>query len=286
MDHIQGTPLNALSFRREVRWASDLTHRSPDLTRVYDQLADIYIQLRGLEFPEIGSLGMPTSDSPVIAIRHRPLPVEVALQEVERLNPTTFFPKDKTFTTDREYIKALVGLSHNRLTRAQDPDLDTVEVASEVVLAHDEFYKHMLTAWLRRTRTKMEYFCESIARRSRQHWPQSPLEEEWRDRREPHCALVLALLYPDAIYQIYWKFLVYDFYSPPYSYEIAQERFAAFLERPGISDFLSRRVADQKRHDEKYELYVREHGKPQDCRCFGCDQQRRSFEILQELPRL
>lgn len=356
MDFIQGTSLNALSFRRDARWvSSSLTHQSPDLSRVYDQLADIYIQLRGLEFSEIGSLGMPTPDSPAITIRHRPLPIEVALQEVEGLDPMTFFPKGKTLTTDREYIKALVDLGHNRLARTQDPDLESLEVASEVVLAHDEYYKHMLTFWLRRTRTKskpfvlmhgdltlhgnnllwdeklnlvavldwewcytvpvscfippawlngfssnpvrelcssnllyshqVKSFCESIARRSEQ-WPQSPLGKEWKNLRGSYCALVLALLYPETIYDIYWDFLINEFYSPPHCFEIAQERLATFLKRSDIGEFLNRRVADQKRYNQKYELYIREHGKPQDCRCLGCEQQRQSFETLQQLPRL
>ena len=353
MDYVQGTPLNALLFRREERWAYSSTHRSPDLTRVHDQLADIYIQLRGLEFPEIGALGMPSSDSLGISIRHRPLPIELVLQEAEKLNPAAFFPEKKIFRTAQEYILALVRLSRNRLQKTNDPDFDSLEVAGEVVFAHEEFYKHMLTLWLRRTKSEpfvlmhgdlalhgnnllwddklnlvavldwewcytvpVSFFippawlngfctspvrqlcsssllylqevrslCESVATRSRSR--ESPLETEWRNLPlEPHCALVLALLYPETIDDIYWDYLIYAFYSPPYCVTIAQRKLSEFLKIGNINNFLIRRVADQKRYDKKYEQYIHEHGEPQGCRCLGCERQRQSFEILQELPRL
>ncbi|EEU47542.1 uncharacterized protein NECHADRAFT_78074 [Fusarium vanettenii 77-13-4] len=320
MDHVQGTPLNALLFRREERWAGSPTHPSPDLARVHEQLADIYIQLRGLEFPEIGALGMPTSDSSGITIRHRPLPIEVALQEVEKLKPTEFFPEKKTFKTAREYIQALVKLGHNRLVRAEDPDMGSLEVASRVALAHNEFYKHMLTRWQWRTKSKpfvlmhgdltlhgnnllwddklnlvavldwewchavpvsffippawlggfysnpirelccssvgyfleVKAFCMSIVARSKQ----SPLETEWQQLpQEPHCTLVLALLHPEAVDDVYWDSFIYRFYSPD-GEKVAEERLMAFLKRPDVNDFLNRRVASQKRHDEKYQVYA------------------------------
>ncbi|KAM5346690.1 hypothetical protein ACJ41O_009695 [Fusarium nematophilum] len=158
MDHVEGTSLSALLFCRDPRWAfnpsPDSRYRSPDLTRVHDQIADVYIQLRDLEFPEIGALGMPTSDSPTIAVRHRPLPMEVALQEVENLDPTAFFPKGKTFQNGREYLEALINLNRNRLVKSRDPDMDSLEVAQHVVFAHDQFYQHMRTTWPRKKKSK------------------------------------------------------------------------------------------------------------------------------------
>ncbi|KAJ4326552.1 hypothetical protein N0V84_003077 [Fusarium piperis] len=322
---------------------------SPDLARVHEQLADIYIQLRGLEFPEIGALGMPTAESG-IAIRHRPLPIEVVLQEAENLGPTAFFPEKKTFKTAREYIKALVQLGHNRLVKAQDPDLGSFEVASRVALAHSEFYRHMQTVWqwgkksepfvlmhgdltlhgnnllwddklnlvavldwewcyavpvsffvppawligfhpnpIRELcRSSISFLCETKAlHASIEASPQqSALKKEWQDLPwEPHCALVLALLYPEAVDDVYWESFIYRFYSPD-GEEVAEERLATFLEEPGVKGFLNRRVDEQKRYDEKYERYVREHGEPRACRCLGCERERQSFEILQELPRL
>ncbi|KAJ4308534.1 hypothetical protein N0V84_012037 [Fusarium piperis] len=152
MDHVQGTSLNAMLFRKIDRWGYTTgARRSKDLKRVHDQLADLYIQLRSLEFSEIGALGMPTSESPAIAIRHRPMPMELVLQETEKLNPSVVFP-EKIFTKPEEYIHALVKLSRNRLKRTRDPDFGTEESGYEVVFAHEEFYKYMLTSFLRKTR--------------------------------------------------------------------------------------------------------------------------------------
>ncbi|KAM0421496.1 hypothetical protein ACHAPT_010669 [Fusarium lateritium] len=145
MDHVQGRTLTSLLFGRDERWLSP-SGPSPDRLRVEEQLADLFVQLRGLEFPVIGALGMPTSDSSNIAIRHRPLPIEAALQEAEKLNPTVFFPK-KTFKTGKEYIRALVKLGGNRLVRTRDPDFDDLDVASRVTFSYHEFDKYMLSIW-------------------------------------------------------------------------------------------------------------------------------------------
>ncbi|RSL60556.1 hypothetical protein CEP53_005384 [Fusarium sp. AF-6] len=124
--------------------------RMPALTRVHDQLADLFIQLRSLEFSEIGALGMPTPESPGITIRHRPLPVEVALQEIEHLNPTVFFPEKTTFKTGHDYINALMKLGRNRLFKTKNLGVDSREAASEVVYAYHEFYADQGPRWVRK----------------------------------------------------------------------------------------------------------------------------------------
>jgi hypothetical protein len=101
---------------------------------------------------------MPTPDSPDITIRHRPMPIELVLQEKENLNPSIIFPENKTFTESREYIHALVKLSRNQLIRTQDPDFGSEDSGYEVIFAHEEFYKHMLTTFFARTRRKAIYF--------------------------------------------------------------------------------------------------------------------------------
>lgn len=147
MDYIQGVPLSALHFRMSEKWLPTSNGRSPSLSRVYDQLADVFIQLRGLEFPEIGALGLPTPESPGIAIRHRPLSVEVALQEVEHLDPTVFFPENTMFKTTRDYITALVKLGFNRVRKTRNLGMDSWEGVSEVVFAYEEFYTRVRNHW-------------------------------------------------------------------------------------------------------------------------------------------
>ncbi|RSM04105.1 hypothetical protein CEP52_007077 [Fusarium oligoseptatum] len=365
MDHVQGTSLNAMLFRRIGRWDYTVgARRSKDLKRVHDQLADLYIQLRSLEFPEIGALGMPTPESPNIAVRHRPMPIELVLQEVENLNPSAIFPENKTFTEPGEYIHALVKLSRNRLVQTQDPDFGSEDSGCEVVFAHEEFYKHVLTSFLAGTRRKgpfvlmhgdmalqgnnllwddelnlvavldwefcytvptscfippawingfspdpiraigqmgIFYDCEmlslkrSIAERTQQRWPESPLSREWQRRvgesSDPHVSVVLALLYPEVIDSVFWEFFMHKFYSPHYlpptpTREIADEKLAAFRTREDIKKFVAKRVADEKDYAERYEEYVRENGEPHGCRCVSCEEQRSNFENLQQLPML
>ncbi|RSL44305.1 hypothetical protein CEP53_011302 [Fusarium sp. AF-6] len=71
-------------------------------------------------------------------------------------NPCTteFLVKKKTFKAAGEYIQALVKLGHDRLVMAEDPDMWSLEVARRVSLAHNEFYKHVLTRWQWRTKSK------------------------------------------------------------------------------------------------------------------------------------
>lgn len=66
------------------------------------------------------------------------------------------------------------------------------------------------------------------------YFPQSRLAEEWRNLpRELHRSilLVMLLLYPETIPDIFWEFVVYQILYPP-QIEVANER----LERPEEKD--------------------------------------------------
>ncbi|RTE70811.1 hypothetical protein BHE90_014789 [Fusarium euwallaceae] len=326
------------------------------LTRVHDQLADVFIQLRGLEFPEIGALGMPTPESPDIALRHRPLPVEVALQDIENLNPTAFFPEKSTFKTAHEYIRALLRLGHNRLSKTRNLGMNSREAASEVIFAYNEFFKHAGKRWIRGLTKPNEgpfvlmhcdmalhgsnllwdeelnliaaidwewchtvpvscfvppawlngffpnpirqmcFFgafhlceikglCQSISDISQACFPQSPLAQEWDHLPlEPFQSVVLALLYPETIDDIFWKFIIYKIFTSPQS-EVVNWKLERFLEEPDIKRFIDC-MADQAKYDEAFRAYVQEYREPLDYRCWNCQREEQNFNILQELPRL
>ncbi|KAJ4320117.1 hypothetical protein N0V84_006004 [Fusarium piperis] len=366
MDYIQGVPLSALLFKMTEKWGHTREGgRLPALTRVHDQLADVFIQLRSLEFSEIGALGMPTPaspespESPDITIRHRPLPVEVALQEVEHLNPSAIFPEKTTFKTGHEYIQALIKLGRNRLFKTKNLGVDSREAASEVIYAFHEFYVTQSRRWVRtlcppdtdkgpfvlmhgdmtihgsnllwdeklnlvavidwewchtvpvscfippawltgffpspiRQMCHFEIFhgaqimglCESIADRSKALLPQSPLAEEWnRPHREPFLMVVLLMLYPETVDDIFWDFMMYKLFYPPQSKWVG-ERMEKLLEGADVQGFLDRKMADQEEYDKAYKAYVEEHGESLHCRCWNCQREEQNFNILQELPRL
>lgn len=344
MDYIQGVPLSALRFRRSEKWLHTSEGRSPALARVYDQLADVFIQLRGLEFPEIGALGMPTPESPGIAVRHRPLPVEVVLQEVEHLNPSAFFPEKSTFKTPHDYIRALAKLGHNRLFKTRNLSADSRETASEVVFAHDEFYSNVMNRWIKKiSRTnkgpfvlmhgdmalhgsnllwdeklnlvavidwewchtvpascfipptwlkgffpnpirqmcifgifysiEIKSFCDPIAKRSQQCFPQSRLAEEWKKLpHEPYLSVLLGLLYPETISEIFWDFMMHQIYTRPQN-EVADRRLKKFLEREDINSFLDSKMASQEKYDKDLEADIDEYGDSVDCGCWNCRQE-------------
>lgn len=149
-EYVEGTTLLALGFRDGSRWQDRDGHRISAVARIYDQLADVYIQLRGLEFTEIGALGMPTEPDQDIAIRHRPLPIEVLLQTVEGLDPTSLFPEKQTFKTSCEYVGALIGLAMNLLRKTRNADFGPGEEdARKDLFAYYQFCKYVSGHWTR-----------------------------------------------------------------------------------------------------------------------------------------
>lgn len=359
MDYVQGVPLSALLFRMSEKWLPTSNGRSPALAHVYNQLADVFIQLRGLEFPEIGALGLPTPESPGITIRHRPLPVEVALQEVEHLDPTVLFPEKTTFKTTRDYITALVKLGFNRVRKARNLGVDSWEGVSEVVYAYNEFYTRVRRHWAHdfdKNKTnegpfvlmhgdmalhgsnllwdekmnliavidwewchtvpvscfipptwlkgffpnpiqqmcifglfytaEINIFCDTIAERSQAYFPESRLAEEWRNLpREPYRSVLLGLLYPETINEIFWESMMYQIFNPPQS-EVVDRKLKKFLESPNTKPFIDRKMADQEKYNEAIKADVDEHGDSVHCGCWNCQQEEQNFDILQELPRL
>ncbi|KAM5353010.1 hypothetical protein ACJZ2D_017124 [Fusarium nematophilum] len=112
--------LPALDASPTISWCSATTQPSRARKVIYEQLASLYAQLRRLEFPEIGALGLPRQDESAIYVRHRPLSIEVLLQQGEGLEPTIMFREKTTFKTSRDYINALLWLGDNLLSKGKN----------------------------------------------------------------------------------------------------------------------------------------------------------------------
>ncbi|KAJ9130438.1 Aminoglycoside 3'-phosphotransferase/choline kinase domain protein [Pleurostoma richardsiae] len=365
-EYVEGTTLQALGFRDGMRWQDrDGLHRSSVLTRVYDQLADVCIQLRGLEFTEIGALGMPTGPDQDIAIRHRPLPIEVLLQHVEGLEPTSFFQEKKTFKTSCDYVAALVKLAMNLLRKTRDPDFGPGEEDTRKDLfAYYTFCKYVSDHWTRKDgnlgpfvlshgdmnlhgdnliwdenlnlravidwewsytvpiqcyippawlngihrepichlsgsgmtayRIELISFCKSIAERSALRWPGSSLHREWRKiANDSRHLVVLALLYPDTIIDVYWNFLEFklcpiDYKSPNdivRYWKEQRERVDKFFHAEGARRLLQKKLSEQEAFDGQYHKFLEESGgEHRFCQCERCREEQEMFENLQELP--
>lgn len=121
---------------------------------LFQQLAEVYVQLRQLEFPQIGSLGLPcravsalTCDPDEIVVRHRPLSMEVAIQELDGIMPGDVIPPGMTMGTAAEFVDALLRLVDNKLHREPDQGMDEFEPAS-ILYAADGFKRYIRDEWV------------------------------------------------------------------------------------------------------------------------------------------
>lgn len=144
MDFIEGKNLIELGFKSQHDvWISGTWEPTKARKAMYAALANFYTQIRRLEFPEIGALGLPTSEDDAIRVRHRPLCIEMLFQEIEGLEPTRVFPKDKTFTTAREFVDALLSLSDNLFEKTKNSGID-VQGGGRTLYARDGFKRFVL----------------------------------------------------------------------------------------------------------------------------------------------
>ena len=92
--------------------------------RVYEQLVDVYLQLRPQDFSKIGALGLPNDSRSTIQVCHRPISVEIILQTDEELNPTKRFKEGVCFARTSEFADALLWLAENELAKGKNPGVD------------------------------------------------------------------------------------------------------------------------------------------------------------------
>lgn len=174
MDYVEGKSLSQLGFPDGPEWKG-WPNKPKNLVR--KQLADVYIQLRSLEFSSIGALGLPvktssptatepggplndkeaddhsksanplSTDVSGITVRHRPMPVELLMQEVEGRDPARIIPRGKTFKTSNEYSNALLSLADNNLDKATDMWLDTRD-SRDVIYGSYDFKRFVTEEWL------------------------------------------------------------------------------------------------------------------------------------------
>ncbi|KAJ4152248.1 hypothetical protein NW754_004043 [Fusarium falciforme] len=132
MDYIEGHTLKDLGFKKGKKWRT-YTGPTEATAKLHEQLADVYVQLRQLESPEIGALGLPVidgkpsydCDADNIRIRHRPISIEMMMQELEGMDPGTRIKPQMTFSTARSFVDALFWLAENEFDKSPDPGFDT-----------------------------------------------------------------------------------------------------------------------------------------------------------------
>jgi hypothetical protein len=157
MDYVDGRSLKDLGFRSGGEtWGSLIFAgpQTPAAKHLHRQLADVYVQLRQLEFPRIGALGFPSREMPALTcnpkdihVRNRPLSIDIALQELDGLQPGSIFPPKTTLSTASEFVDGLLRLAHNKLEKEADQGMDEDEPASILYAAH-HFRRFVQDKWL------------------------------------------------------------------------------------------------------------------------------------------
>ncbi|AEO64615.1 uncharacterized protein THITE_2142497 [Thermothielavioides terrestris NRRL 8126] len=161
MDFVAGQDLNRLGFGRDEVWGDLLAPgqpQTPATRRVHEQIADVYVQLRRLEFPRIGALGVRSRRVPLtscspdeIVVCNRPLSVAMAGQERSGYGPLLAFPPRTTFSTASAFVKALLWLADNYLDKAPHLGMDVKEPKAILYAAH-HFKWYVRQEWLDHSR--------------------------------------------------------------------------------------------------------------------------------------
>ncbi|KJK82709.1 hypothetical protein H634G_01846 [Metarhizium anisopliae BRIP 53293] len=125
MDYIKGKNLRELGFPKDLDvWYSGTTQPTKAREKMYQNLAQLYIQLRQLEFPEIGALGLPK----------------------RTMTRASGFPEHKAFKTSKEYVDALLWLGDNLLDKGTNSMLD-IRGERGLYASHD-FRRFVMESWL------------------------------------------------------------------------------------------------------------------------------------------
>ncbi len=136
-DYVEGTTL----------FEHGITKLSPkQKIHVYAQLADVALQLRQQEFPNIGSLTFNEPNS-TFEVCNRPLSIEMVVEELEGLNPSRIIPEHKTYASSSDYISSLLQLVFNEFERSRN-SIHDVEDGRRALYALTEFQNYVTETWM------------------------------------------------------------------------------------------------------------------------------------------
>ena len=114
------------------------------ITNLYTSLADIYIQLRRLEFPSIGCLGF---DSEGVRVSKRTVSIDINMQELEGLQPSeiqaSYCDADGRLTSANKYVDMLLDISDNAFAKSRDSVLEPT-IGGDYL-----FHRHLFRGWVR-----------------------------------------------------------------------------------------------------------------------------------------
>ncbi|KAM5494937.1 hypothetical protein MaudMau93_000235 [Microsporum audouinii] len=97
----------------------------PDLAEelrlhLFDQLADIYIQLHGQQFNHVGALTLDSNDEKWVFQHNRPLSIELNDQELSGMKSSKIIPPHQTYYSTVDYAYAILKLVFNDFYLGRD----------------------------------------------------------------------------------------------------------------------------------------------------------------------
>ena len=123
-------------------------------------------------------------------------------------------------------------------------------------------------------------------------WPHSPLPRECKSLcLKMSYLVVLGLLYPGSISDVYWNSLDVTLHMRPISLETLRNyergrpnRVEEFCRTAEVSTVLKRKLSEIERADSEYQRYLEENGAETGCRCESYREGKERFDNLRELP--
>jgi aminoglycoside phosphotransferase (APT) family kinase protein len=117
------------------------------LTNLYTSLADIYIQLRRLEFPSIGCLGSGLDD---IQVNKKVTSIDINMQELEGLRPSEiqalYYEPNGRLTSANKYVEILLDISDNAFAKGRGSVLS--EDVGGDALYHLHLFREFAQEWV------------------------------------------------------------------------------------------------------------------------------------------
>ncbi|KAI9674963.1 MAG: hypothetical protein M1817_001369 [Caeruleum heppii] len=120
-DYPTGLPFVILEFVEDTRLvdAKYHDHDAPPRVTLYRQLADIFVQLRRLEFKHVGALTLDEHGEPTFA-PHRSLGVDFNDGQLDEQDPASLLGPHDVFTSTRAYVRFLVQMAFHNFLRQRD----------------------------------------------------------------------------------------------------------------------------------------------------------------------
>lgn len=115
--------------------------------RFYTSLADIYIQLRRLEFPSIGCLALGPDG---IKVQKKTSTIDINMQELEGLQPSKirnlFYSTEGVLRSANDYVAMLLEISDNAFVRSRNRSLD--QEHGEDARYHNHMFRQYVQGWM------------------------------------------------------------------------------------------------------------------------------------------